>query len=347
MKAKKEDTKQNEIKYQPINSKSQKRSELEKELNIQRNQKNKKNPYNISDLEMNHLNYYNEIAKNNIKGLMNNPTLKDLIRITKDESCLEQLKALEKSKDLAKDLAKLLQVMPLKRVERINYKNLEIGELRKSLKTNYVYINKEKGRNFANNVFTRRLKQSGKYVPVKSIDDLYKHKTIEQNKEEKKNLSDNKNNNFYCNQTHKAWRRRNIYTQASFVSNKSNNENFRTINNEDINNNTNKNRNENKTINESQSFVAKNKNYFLNPKSKDLNDNRNVKNNARIKHRNLNSFNDTVTFQNNTNIPKGEERIAIRVNKKFDKNDKKVEYNTLTNSSYRRRFYRAQLQNKK
>ena len=165
MKVVNKDIKQKNILNQPLNNNPQRRSEIEKELNIQRNHKNKKNIYNISDLEMNHLNYYNEISKNNIKGLMNNPTLKEIIRITKDESCLEQLKALEKSKISPKDLEKLLEALPLKRVERINYKNLEIGELRQSLKGNYVFIDKEKGKNFATNVFARRLKQSGKYVP--------------------------------------------------------------------------------------------------------------------------------------------------------------------------------------
>ena len=345
MKAENEESKQNELRNQPISSNTQKRSELEKELNIQRNHKNKK--YNISDLEMNHLNYYNEIAKNNIKGLMNNPTLKELIRITKDESCLEQLKALEKSKDLAKDLTKLLQVLPLKRVERINYKNLEIGELRQSLKGKEVFINKEKGENFASNVFTRRLKQSGKYVPVKSIDDLYKNQKIVENEEEKKSQSNNKKNNFYSNTTYIPWKRRNIYTQTNFYPNKKNNENFATVNYEDNNNNRNNDRNEDKTIYESQSYIVKKRRNFLNPTNKDLNENKNANNNLRIRHRNLNSFNDSAALQNNTNIPNGEERITIRVNKKLDKNDKKTENNTITNSYVRKRFYRARPQNKK
>ena len=334
----------NEIKNQPKNNNSQRRSELEKELNIQRNHKNKKNSYNISDLEMNHLNYYNEIAKHNIKYLMNNPTLKDIVRITKDESCLEQLKAIEKSKDLEQ----LLKALPLKRVERINYKNLEIGELRQSLKSDYVYINKEKGRNFASNLFKKRLKQSGKYTPVKSIDDLYKNKIAEKNKEERKNLSNNKNFNIYSNHTQRAWRRRNINVQDNLVPNKVNNDNFRTINNEDINNHRNNDRNESKTINESQSFVVKNRRNFLNQTNKDLNDTRKIINNNRIKHLKLNSFNDTPSFQNKRNIPKKEERITIKVNKKLDKNDRNsVNNNTITNTSIRRRFYITKPQNKK
>ena len=77
-----------------------KRTELEKELNIQRNQKNKNKGPQLSDMKMNQLNYYNEIAKNNIHNLMNNPTLKDIVRITSNESIFDVLKAKEQSKDL-------------------------------------------------------------------------------------------------------------------------------------------------------------------------------------------------------------------------------------------------------
>ena len=57
-----------------------KRAEIEKELNIQRNLKNKNKGPHLSDMKMNQLNYYNEIAKNNAHNLMNNPTLKDIIQ---------------------------------------------------------------------------------------------------------------------------------------------------------------------------------------------------------------------------------------------------------------------------
>ena len=81
-----------------------KRKEIEKELNIQRSQKNKNKGPNLSDMKMNQLNYYNEIAKNNIHNLMNNPTLKDIVRITSNESVLDQLNLIEQSKDLSKIL---------------------------------------------------------------------------------------------------------------------------------------------------------------------------------------------------------------------------------------------------
>ena len=104
-----------------------KRTQLEKELNIQRNLKNKSKGLKLSDMKMNQLNYYNEIAKNSIHNLMNNPTLKDIVRITSNESVFDQLKAKEQSKD--NDLSKFLDVFPLKRVQRINYKCLEIGQM--------------------------------------------------------------------------------------------------------------------------------------------------------------------------------------------------------------------------
>ena len=130
-----------------------KRTELEKELNIQRNQKNKNKGPQLSDMKMNQLNYYNEIAKNNIHNLMNNPTLKDIVRITSNESIFDVLKAKEQSKDLSK----FLDVFPIKRVERINYKNLEIGQMRKDLGLirNPKY-NKEKCKKFAGNLFEKR-----------------------------------------------------------------------------------------------------------------------------------------------------------------------------------------------
>ena len=173
--------------------KNKKRSELEKELGVQRNQKIKGIIPNITEAEMNQLNYYNEIAKLNTHGILNNPTLKDIIRITSDESCLDQLKA----KLQSKDLPKILESLPLVRVERINYKNIEIGQMRQKLQSNYNNgVDKEKGKQFANNIFSKRLKEGGKYTPVKPIDDLYG----ENNKnEEKENIfqisKKNKNNN--------------------------------------------------------------------------------------------------------------------------------------------------------
>ena len=181
-----------------INNKNvQKRAEIEKELNIQRNPKNKGQIPNISEMEMNHLNYYNEIAKHNVQGKMNNPTFKEIYRITKDESCLEQLKAKKNSKDLPQ----ILDNMPLKRVERITYKSKEIGQMRKALgkycqKNPFVYINKEMGTKFASNVFTKRLKKENTktdHMSTITIDNLYGRKKMPTNKSSK--LFNNSTNN--------------------------------------------------------------------------------------------------------------------------------------------------------
>lgn len=174
----------------------EKRLELEKELNIQRNHKNKGAMPNMTDAQINHLNYYNEIAKLNTRGIMNNPTLKEIIRITKDESCLEELKA----KLQAKDLPAILETLPLLRVERINYKNIEIGQMRQKLQSNYNSgVDQEKGKQFASNVFARRLKAGGKYIPIASIDDLYGDKNGKKNNEDNKikvkKSKENKNKN--------------------------------------------------------------------------------------------------------------------------------------------------------
>jgi len=168
--------KKNEIEIKKNNKDIKKKTEIEKELNIQRNGKNKKKGINASDIKMNHLNYYNEIAKNNIHNLMNNPTLKEIERITSNESVFDQLKAKEQSKDLSK----FLDNLPLKRVERINYKGKEIGKMRKSLgvycqENPYVFIDREKAGKFASHLFEKRKREaSANYKPVESIDNLYK-----------------------------------------------------------------------------------------------------------------------------------------------------------------------------
>ena len=163
------------------NQNIEKRTEIEKELNIQRNPKNKGKIPNISDMEKNHLNYYNEISKHNAQGKMNNPTLKEIVRITSDESCLNQIKEKEKTNEIHK----LLENLPLMRVERINYKNKEIGHMRKELgkycmKNPYVYIDQKKGEEFANSIFQKRLKSKGNKNNNNStnitIDKLY-HRT--------------------------------------------------------------------------------------------------------------------------------------------------------------------------
>ena len=149
-----------------------KRTEIEKELNIQRNQKNKNKGPKLSDMKMNQLNYYNEIAKHNIHNLMNNPTLKDIVRITSNESVFDQLKAIEQSKDLSK----ILDAFPLKRVERINYKCLEIGHMRKDLgliRVPTANYNKEKGKKFAKELFEKRRREgSVNHIPVLTLDNM-------------------------------------------------------------------------------------------------------------------------------------------------------------------------------
>ena len=169
-----------------------KRAEIEKELNIQRNLKNKNKGPHLSDMKMNQLNYYNEIAKNNIHNLMNNPTLKDIIRITSNESVFDQLKAKEQSKDLSK----FLDIFPLKRVERINYKCLEIGQMRKDLgvlKNPEVNYNKEVCRKLAGNLFEKRKREGSAnyYIPVLTTDNI---KIYNQNNKKKFNQSHKKNN---------------------------------------------------------------------------------------------------------------------------------------------------------
>ena len=181
-----------------MNAKKEAREKIEKELNIQRNHKNKDVNHIMTEKELNQLNYYNEIAKKNTHALMNNPTLKEVIRITTEESCLDQIKELEKLKN-NKDLPKLLEALPLIRVERMNYKNLEICQMRHKLHSVYVgEINKQKGQQFATNVFNKRLKQGKKYAQVTPKDKLYKENTYNNNKIQKKeaeNISNNNNNN--------------------------------------------------------------------------------------------------------------------------------------------------------
>ena len=194
-----------------------KRTELEKELNIQRNQKNKNKGPQLSDMKMNQLNYYNEIAKNNIHNLMNNPTLKDIVRITSNESIFDVLKAKEQSKDLSK----FLDVFPIKRVERINYKNLEIGQMRKDLGIirNPKY-NKEKCKKFAGNVFEKRKKEgSVNHMPVLTIDNLnvYNQKyKIKINQQKLRSMANNKNKLAASND--ETWFRK--YKHNTFNANK-------------------------------------------------------------------------------------------------------------------------------
>lgn len=105
---------------------------------------------------------------------MNNPTIKEIIRITSNKSVFVQLKA----KEELKDLSKFLDNLSLKRVERINYKGLEIGNIRKDLqKDNKVNINKEKGKKLAGNIFEKRKRQGNvNFIPVLTVDNLNSYK---------------------------------------------------------------------------------------------------------------------------------------------------------------------------
>lgn len=329
MKDKKEKIFKNKQNIQPKEKNFKKRSEMEKELNIQRNKRNKGKAPNISDIEINHLNYYNEIAKQNTHGIMNNPSFKEIIRITKDESCLDHIK----SKLLSKELAEVLDNMPLIRVERINYKNLEIGQMRQKLQTNYNSgVDKEKGKKFASNVFAKRLKQGGKYVPIKPIDDLYDKKDKLPNKGKKDLIKKNKlfvtiNNNFWTKKNKNINERsKKINNEKEEVKNEVNDNKTKVIYKSDFGNkikslsfykknfnsenkinkklehnwSPNVLRNEEKTSNE-----GKKTNIYNNENSKKL----------RIRSRNL-YYSSNLDIHNNTTIG-NKNNIKINVNKKL------------------------------
>ena len=260
------------------NSKNaQKRLELEKELGVQRNPKNKDKIPNITEAEMNQLNYYNEIAKQNTHGIMNNPSLKEIIRITSDESCLEQLKA----KLHSKDLPKILESLPLIRVERINYKNIEIGQMRQKLHTDYnSAVDVEKGKQFASNIFVKRLKQGGKYVPVGPIDDLYGENTNILNKQEEKDLKNKKDKIDNNNNNNEIWTKK--YKQVNAIRVRKRGENIEK--NENDNERNNKliyKRNFDKSENDFKTSNTENKidtNFLKNPENETGVDEKNIKN---------------------------------------------------------------------
>ena len=191
----------------------------------------------MSEKEINQLNYYNEIAKQNTHALMNNPTLKEIIRITSDESCLDQINQLEKLKN-NNDLPKLLEVLPLIRVERINYKNLEICKMRQKLQSAYGgEINKQKGQQFATNVFEKRLKQGQKYAPVTRTEKIYiennNNNTVHKKEVENKSNNYNYNNNkLYTPNSEFAVTNISINTDTSIKKNL----NFENHNNDNISN---------------------------------------------------------------------------------------------------------------
>ena len=332
----------NEIKKIP--QKNTKRAEMEKELNIQRNHRQSGKVPNMNQMQINHLNYYNEIAKQNTRCMMNNPSFKDVIRITSDESCLEELK----QKMQSKDLLKLLDQLPLMRVERINYKNKEIGKMRKNLAkynhiNKFVYIDEERGKEFAGNVFARRLKEGGKYVPVKSIDNLY-------NTETHSKLSRTPNTKYNIHNKLLAHNHSEIWTQKYKSKNTSVNKN----NNENNNNNKsemNNRRNlfnirkairQEDAINKIKSFTKySTNNQILNTKNKNENEKSNIKSEmntistiAQSSEKKLltigsgrqKEFNDLRhnRIASSTLIPQKEERIKINLRSRFGVNDKNV-----------------------
>jgi len=138
--------------------------------------KNECTDFDLDIKEKNKLNYYNKIASRNVQAKMDFPTMKEIERITKEESCLDLLK--KKLKEKSKDLPKIIDDLPIKRVERITYKSKEIGKMRRELgvyclNNPFIYINKEKGENFARNIFEKRMRRRDRSAIVISMDDLY------------------------------------------------------------------------------------------------------------------------------------------------------------------------------
>ena len=319
---------------------NQKRLEIEKELNIQRNHRDSGKMPNITQMQMNHLNYYNEIAKQNTRYIMNNPSFKEVARITSDESCLDQIKQKLKSKDLPK----LLDHLPLIRVERINYKTKEIGHMRRDLakysqKNKYVYIDQKKGKEFASNIFTRRLKEGGKYVPVKSIDNLYNteknnkiSKTpIKSNSNMKNKLTTNKSYNDIWTRKYKRLNNMLISKENEEKKNDENNKENNKVNNNENNNENNKenkkenNINNNRLINQKNLTISEKdirRRYIRDNKNNQINHKRNIT--SIIESSNLNLKNSNKIYYNNIK----EQRRSIQLDRR-----NKEEFNDLRHNS--------------
>ena len=325
--------KKNEIEIKKSNQDINKRTEIEKELNIQRNGKNRKKGLNASDIKMNHLNYYNEIAKNNIHNLMNNPTLKEIERITSNESVFDQLKAKEHSKDLSK----FLDNLPLKRVERINYKGKEIGKMRKSLgvycqDNPYVFIDKERAGKFASHLFEKRKREaSANYKPVESIDNLYK-------KDLPKKKSDTFNFNNLTNSNNESWiqkHKRNGNSNNKFSSNQNNRFNTEVSDSSNIENNkfvkTKIEVNKNKSNYRLYKGKDKMNEYLINRKVIQTNGNgneigRSFTKNERNRNLNINTFHISNKRDNNNSI-----------NNNIYKNGNYNNVNNMTNNDFPKR----------
>ena len=341
----------NEIKKIP--KENAKRAEMEKELNIQRNHRQSGKVPNMSQMQINHLNYYNEIAKQNTRCMMNNPSFKDVIRITSDESCLEELK----QKMQSKDLLKLLDQLPLMRVERINYKTKEIGKMRKNLAkynhvNKFVYIDEGRGKEFAGNVFARRLKEGGKYVPVKSIDNLYNTETNSK-LSRTPNTKYNINNKLLAHNHSEIWTQK--YKSKNTSVNKNNNDN-KNNNKSEMNNrgnvfNIRKAMGKEDAINKIKTFTKYNtNNQILNTKNKNKNENEksNIKSEMNtistiaqssekkvLKIGRKKEFNDLRhnSIASSTLIPQKEERIKINLRSRFREYDKNVIKNNIVKNN--------------
>lgn len=317
------------------NIRNERRVELEKELEIQKKNINSVQYPDMSPDEIDHLNYYNEIAQQNIRYVMNSPTMKEIKRVTSDESCLEQLK----KKLQSKELQKLLEQLPLMRVERINIKNKQIGHMRKDLAKYsqpniFTSIDEKKGKEFASNIYTRRIKEGEKYVRSKHIDSLY-------NDENTKQL--NRTPNFYDGNNKLTARNRNI----SDIWTTKNNTCLITKKNENKNNNVViKKKDEKLNRRHSCGLITKINTYNkYNRNNKKINiiiNNENQKVITRNEKKNINkninqletSEKTAYTFRGDrkenhlrhnsivtTNVPEKEERIKLNFKKQFKTND--------------------------
>ena len=313
---------------------SEEESKLDSNVYLRNKDKNK---YNLIryNTENNHLKYYNEIASHNLPEKMDFPTLKEIERITRDESCLDILKSKEKEK--SKDLTKILDGLPLKRVERITYKSKEIGHMRRELgeyclNNPFVYINKEKGEKLAQSIFQKRQKSRIKKEIKISIDDLYGGSQI----------SPRKNNTLVNRANNQSWIKKyktigneeteKRATETNEIKNLKNYQiNIRT--NKRMNNNMNENRNDNKNSNNSHFNIKLDENNYIK-----MSNNQGRGKIVKLfenpgKEYILNNF----TNSKNTEIKRREYKINNNKEEKYkDKDTNKPSYNTNYNNNNRR-----------
>ena len=312
-----------------------KNSEEESKLDSKKYSKNKdqiKNGHNGYDTKKNHLKYYNEIASRNLHEKMDFPTLKEIERITRDESCLDIFKSKEKEK--SKDLPKILDDLPLKRVERMTFKSKEIGHMRRALgeyclNNPFVYINKEKGEKLAQTIFEKRQKRRDKKEIGIFIDVLYGESKF----------SPRKNNTLSNLAKNQSWIKK-YKTIGHEESEKRIAETNENINMKNSKNNIKTNKRLNSTINERRNDNKNTNNIYFNIKSnenKSIYNNKNIKiSNSQGRRRNLNLFenpgkeNKSNIFTNsNSEIKRREYKtINVKEEKEKDKDINKPSYNT-------------------